>query len=200
MPTTPPIPTKDRIRQAAVRLFAERGIDAVSQRDIAAGAGVQVSTLYAHWTGGRDQLIADLFVSGYADYARHLADAAAPHAAFAPALDAMVRAICRLHAEDEAMFAFLLLSQHRGLDRVGGGEAGNPVDVLQRRVERAIAAREIPAADAALVTAAIVGVLVQAATFRLYGRLTRDLPAMADELCLLCARTAGLPNPARTPR
>ncbi len=190
--------TKDRIRHAAVRLFAERGIDAVSQRDIAAAAAVQVSTLYAHWTGGREQLIGDLFVAGYASYAEHLRAAAAPHTAFAPALDAMVRAICRLHGEDSSMFAFLLLSQHRGLGRVGGGEAGNPVDVLLRRVEQAIAAQEIPTAEPALVTAAIVGVLVQAATFRLYGRLPRDLPAMADDLSSLCARLAGLPNAART--
>lgn len=190
--------SKDRIRHAAVRLFAERGIDAVSQRDIAAAAEVQVSTLYGHWTGGREQLIGDLFVAGYASYAEHLRAAAAPHGAFAPALDAMVRTICRLHGEDSSMFAFLLLSQHRGLDRVGGGEAGNPVDVLQRRVEQAMAAQEIAPCEPALVTAAIVGVLVQAATFRLYGRLPRDLPAMADDLSALCARAAGLPNAART--
>ncbi|MBR0655899.1 TetR/AcrR family transcriptional regulator [Plastoroseomonas arctica] len=192
--------TKDRIRLEAVRLFAERGIDAVSQRDIAAAAGVQVSTLYGHWTGGRDQLIGETFVAGYAGYAQALAAAADPHAGFAAALDAMVRAICRLHGEDRAMFAFLLLSQHRGLDRVGGGEAGNPVDVLQRRVEAAMESREIPPGEPALVTAAIVGVLVQAATFRLYGRLAQDLPAMADDLSALCARTAGLPTQARTPR
>lgn len=191
--------SKDRIRHAAIGLFAERGIDAVSQRDIAAAAGVQVSTLYAHWAGGRDQLIGELFVAGYADYAAALRHAAAPHAAFAPALDAMVRAICRLHGEDGALFAFLLLSQHRSLPRVAGGEDANPVDVLQRRVEAAIAAGEIPPAEPALLTAAIVGVLVQAATFRLYGRLPRDLPAMADELSALCARAAGLPNTARTP-
>ncbi len=190
--------TKDRIRQAAIRLFAERGIDAVSQRDIAAAAEVQVSTLYGHWPGGREHLIGDLFVAGYASYAEHLRLAAAPHSGFAPALDAMVHAICRLHGEDRSMFAFLLLSQHQGLDRVSGGEAGNPVDVLQRHVERAMAAHEIPPGEPALITAAIVGVLVQAATFHLYGRLPQDLPTMADDLCTLCARAAGLPNAART--
>ncbi|MDB5315574.1 MAG: fadR [Rhodospirillales bacterium] len=192
--------TKDRIRQEAIRLFAERGIDAVSQRDIAAAAGVQVSTLYTHWTGGRDQLIGELFVAGYTDYATSLHAAAEPHATFAAALDAMVRAICRLHGEDRAMFAFLLLGQHRGLDRVGGGEAANPVDVLQRRVKRAMQAYEIPRGEPALITAAIVGVLVQAATFHLYGRLAQDLPAMADALACLCARVAGLPTAPRTTR
>ncbi|MBR0642893.1 TetR/AcrR family transcriptional regulator [Plastoroseomonas hellenica] len=188
--------TKDRVRREAVRLFAERGIDAVSQRDIAAAAGLQVSTLYAHWKGGRDQLIAELFVAGYAEYAQVLADAAAPHADFASALEAMVRRICGLQTEDRALFAFLLLSQHRALDGVAYGGA-NPVDVLHARVEAAIGRREIPDADPTLLTAAIVGVIVQAATFRLYGRLAKDLEPMADAVVALCFRVAGLEPPAQ---
>lgn len=188
--------TKDRIRREAVRLFAERGIDAVSQRDIAAAAGLQVSSLYAHWKGGRDQLIEELFVAGYAGYAAVLADAAGPHAGFAPALEAMVRRICRLQTEDRALFAFLLLSQHRALRGVENGGA-NPVDVLHARVEAAIAGREIPGTDPVLLTAAIVGIIVQAPTFRLYGRLTQDLEPMADAVVALCFRVAGL-EPPRT--
>jgi AcrR family transcriptional regulator len=182
--------TKDRIRRAAIRLFAERGVDAVSQRDIAAAAGLQVSSLYAHWKGGRDQLIEDLFVAGYAEYAAALAEASAPHAGFAQALEAMLRRICRLHAEDPALFGFLLLTQHRALRGVEAGGA-NPVDVLQARVEAAVAAGAIPSADPVLLTAAIVGAIVQAATFRLYGRMDRDLEPMADALVALCFRIVG---------
>ncbi|HEY4250266.1 MAG TPA: helix-turn-helix domain-containing protein [Roseomonas sp.] len=187
--------TKDRVRREAVRLFAERGIDAVSQRDIATAAGLQVSSLYAHWKGGRDQLIEELFVAGYADYAQALADTAAPHAGFAAALEAMIRRICRLQSEDRALFAFLLLSQHRAL-RGAENPGPNPVDVLQERVEAAIRRREIPDADPTLLTAAIVGVVVQAATFRLYGRFTQDLEPMADAIVALCFRIAGLAGQA----
>ena len=48
--------TQDRILDAAERLFAERGIDAVSIRSVLAAAGVNVSLAHYHF-GGRDGLI-----------------------------------------------------------------------------------------------------------------------------------------------
>lgn len=48
--------TQDRILDAAEKLFAERGIDAVSTRSILAAAGVNVSLAQYHF-GGRDGLI-----------------------------------------------------------------------------------------------------------------------------------------------
>jgi AcrR family transcriptional regulator len=48
--------TQDRILDAAERLFAERGIDAVSIRSVLAAAGLNVSLAHYHF-GGRDGLI-----------------------------------------------------------------------------------------------------------------------------------------------
>jgi AcrR family transcriptional regulator len=48
--------TQERILDAAERLFAERGIDAVSVRKVLAAAGVNVSLAHYHF-GGRDGLI-----------------------------------------------------------------------------------------------------------------------------------------------
>src|SRR5512143_2582062 len=51
--------TQERILDAAERLFAERGIDAVSVRSVLAAAGVNVSLAHYHF-GGRDGLIVAL--------------------------------------------------------------------------------------------------------------------------------------------
>ncbi|WP_431934396.1 TetR/AcrR family transcriptional regulator [Micromonospora sp. RP3T] len=48
-------PTRDLVLAAATALFAERGFDAVSVRDVAAAAGVDVATV-AHHTGTKAQL------------------------------------------------------------------------------------------------------------------------------------------------
>ncbi|ATO17644.1 TetR family transcriptional regulator [Micromonospora sp. WMMA2032] len=48
-------PTHDLVLAAATALFAERGFDAVSVRDVAAAAGVDVATV-AHHTGTKAQL------------------------------------------------------------------------------------------------------------------------------------------------
>lgn len=44
-----PVPTKERILQRALELFAERGFDAVSVRQIVSSLGLTEATLYAHY-------------------------------------------------------------------------------------------------------------------------------------------------------
>src|SRR3712207_1520879 len=105
--------TRDRIRRETLRLCVERGgMDAVSARDIAAAAGCRPSSLYTHWPS-LDALAADLFAEGYAEYGSRLAAAlaAAPGRPFPRRLEAALRLICRLHAEDRLLFEFLLLTQ-----------------------------------------------------------------------------------------
>jgi len=44
-------PTRERIIDEAIRLFSERGLDAVGIRDITAACGIKESSLYNHFTG-----------------------------------------------------------------------------------------------------------------------------------------------------
>jgi len=178
--------THAKIRRAAMRLFVARGVDAVSVRDIADAAGVRPSTLYVHWPS-RDALIADLFASGYADYGRRVAEAAGPPGPFRPRFAAIVRLICQLETEDETLFNFLLLTQHRHLAQIPDG-IGTPIEIIQRAVTAAMAGGEIPAGDPALVTAALVGIVLQTATFHVYHRIQKGLIEMADEIVALCMK------------
>ena len=179
--------TKDRIRSEAQRLFVERGVDAVSVRDIARAVGMSAANLYAHYKS-RDELVADLFVTGLAEYGRRLSEAAKTPGDVRPRVEAMVRLICLLHSEDEIRFRFLLLTQHRNLSGIDRNADSNPVEVVQRTISAAMKAGEIPAGDPALIAAAIVGIVIQAATFHVYGRIDRSLSEMSDEIVALCLR------------
>ena len=179
-------PTKLKIRTEALRLFVERGVDAVSVRDITEAVGIRPSTLYVHWPT-KDDLIADLFVSGFAAYAALIREITTGVGAFRQRLAIAITTICGLYDEDATLFRFLLLTQHRQLHRVKHDE-DNPVELLHRMIETAMRRGEIPAADSALATAAIVGIIVEAATFLVYGRITRPLAAMTGEIVALCLR------------
>ncbi len=178
--------THARIRREAMRLFVARGIDAVSIRDIAEAAGVRPSTLYVHWPS-RDALIAELFATGYAEYGRRVAEVAGPVGPFRERFAAIVRLICLFEAEDEILFDFLLLTQHRQLGAIPDGSA-TPIEIIQQAVTAAMAGGEIPAGDPALVTAALVGIVLQTATFHVYRRIGKGLIEMADELVALCMK------------
>jgi AcrR family transcriptional regulator len=57
-PTT--VPTRDRIVEAALRLFSERGTTAVSMRELADAAGVTVPGLYYHFAS-KAELIREVY-------------------------------------------------------------------------------------------------------------------------------------------
>ena len=177
---------KERIKREAMRLFVDHGVDAVSMRDIADAVGLKAPSLYAHFRS-REELIGDLFFASYAEYGRRLAEAAATPGGFRRQLEAMVRVICALHAEDELLFDFLLLTQHGFLRQIARDER-NPVEVICRSVAAAMQAGEIRLGNATLVAGAIIGIIVQPATFKLYGRLDEGLAALADDLVSLCLK------------
>lgn len=178
--------SRDRIKREAMRLFVQHGVDAVSMRDIAEAAGMKAPSLYAHFRS-REELIGDLFFASYAGYGRLLAGAAASHDGCRAQVAAMVRIICALHAEDEMLFNFLLLTQHGPLRQVPPDES-NPVEVICRCIQAGMANGDIPARDPALTAAAIIGVVVQSATFRLYKRLNQGLAAHTEEIVETCMR------------
>lgn len=177
---------KERIKHEAMRLFVEHGVDAVSMRDIADAAGMKAPSLYAHFRS-RDDLIGELFHASYTEYGRQLAAAAASPGGFHRQLEAMIRVICALHAQDELLFNFLLLTQHGFLRRMP--DTGlNPVEIVCSHIAAAMQAGEIPNGNATLIAGALIGVIVQNATFKLYGRLSQPLAGVQDEIIAICLR------------
>ena len=177
---------RDLIRAQAMRLFVEHGVDAVSVRDIAAACDMKASNLYAHFAS-KDALVAKLFHEGYREYGAIVSDAAAGDAPFRVRLDRMIRTICRLHDEDNIRFRFLIMTQHGFLRDVARDEH-NPVEVLCRSVAAAMKAGEIPRREPELMAMALIGIIVQPATARLYGRLQGGLLERADDIVAMCWR------------
>ena len=59
------------IVRVATSLFAEKGIDGTSMRDIADGAGVKEAAIYRHFAS-KDDLAREIFLSWYGWYCREL--------------------------------------------------------------------------------------------------------------------------------
>jgi TetR/AcrR family transcriptional regulator, cholesterol catabolism regulator len=61
------------ILRVATSLFAERGIEATSMREIAEAAGVREAAIYRHFAG-KDDLAREIFLSWYDWYCEKLRD------------------------------------------------------------------------------------------------------------------------------
>ena len=77
--------------------------------------------------------------------------------------------------------------QHGFLRDVARDER-NPVEVICRAVAGAMEAGEIPRREPELVAMALIGLIVQPATARLYGRLQGGLLQRADDIVAMCWR------------
>lgn len=95
---TPP-GTRGRILRAGLRTFAELGFYGASIRDIAAEAGVNSATLYAHYPS-KEHILAALVLHGHEELHRRLQEALV-RAGSGPAaqLAALVRAHASVHTE-----------------------------------------------------------------------------------------------------
>jgi AcrR family transcriptional regulator len=172
--------TADRIEQAAVHLFVEKGVAETTIKDIARAVGVSEGALYRHFES-KDELVWKAFERHYVAFAATLRQLAESEPTTRGKIAAMIRGFCRAHDENPTLFKFLLFVQHGQLAKLEPGTP-TPVDVMRDVLDRAIASREIPAQRPDLATALVFGVVLQPVTFAAYGRLPLNLGSMCERL------------------
>lgn len=167
--------TGPRVRDAALRLFAERGYAAVSMRAIAAEVGVQAGALY-NYTPDKQSLLFDL-MTGHLNTLLAAVDAldeAEPRARLAE----FVAFHIRFHA-DRPDAVFIAYMELRNLT----GENFTAVEALRGAYENKLeailaagkAAGQFSIADTKITTLAIIAMLTGVGTwFRDGGRLSLD--------------------------
>lgn len=175
--TAAPGTTKARIERAALALFCARGIDAVTTREIAAASGVSEGALYRHYPS-KDALSITMFFAIHARLAEEVARAAFGPEKIDDKARAIVAAYARIADEDWTLFSYHLLTAHRFLpyaDRSAEAHKATPVGIVERAIAAAMQRGELPEGDAALKAAMALGVVLQTAFHKIYGRVEGDL-------------------------
>jgi AcrR family transcriptional regulator len=170
---------KERIDAAALHIFAERGADATPVPMIAERAEVAVGSLYRYYAN-KEELVARLYAENYARLAQELDRVQAKEASTRDKIAAMVRLICGFFDREWDLARFLLLEQHVRLKCYGG--AANPVDIVHNVLAEGMRRSEVRRLDGMVATALVMGPVIQAATFRIYGRMNAPLSDAADQI------------------
>jgi AcrR family transcriptional regulator len=178
--------TRNRIKQAALELFVTKGVLGTSVRDIAALAEIAEGGLYRHYASKED-LAWKLFSENYAALAKELQDLAKAKGSFESRLGAMIRRFCRFFDEEPLLFRFLLLTQHQELPKLKS-KTQSPVQVLHRLVSDAQKNGEIGIENPDLITAQLLGLILQPATFMVYGLLAPSMQRVEAETLAACLR------------
>ncbi|WP_448206915.1 TetR/AcrR family transcriptional regulator [Azospirillum sp. sgz302134] len=170
---------RHKVRDAAIALFASKGVKGTTVKDIARAAGVSEGALYRHWPSKED-LAADLFAAEYTAMSRTLREAAGS----GPAPERLRRVVAWAFdlveaAPDRARF--LLLSQHDALPLVPDGQE-TPVDVICAIVGDGIAEGSLRDADREALAHTIIGAIVMNVQSHVYGRQKAPLRALAGTI------------------
>ena len=166
--------TRARIERAALGLFVEKGVDAATTREIAAAAGLSEGALYRHF-GAKEEIAETLFRAIHERLARLVREAGAAHETIEAQAGAVVDAWTATADEDWPLFAYHLLSTAHFLPSPPGGD--DPVTAAEDLVRAAMKRGEIARGDATLVAAMALGVVLQAAQHKVYGRIKGPLAA-----------------------
>ncbi len=175
--------TKARIERAALNLFAESGVDMVTTREIAADAGISEGALYRYFRG-KEQLAEALYFTIHERLADLIDEAAAKETDIESQARAIVEGYCQVADDDWALFCYHLLATHRFLPYANRKlpNEKNPVASAEKVIAKAMQRGELAKADPAFVTAMALGVVLQAALHKAYGRMTGDLSAQSPAL------------------
>lgn len=129
--------TKERIRRAALALFAARGYAAVSMRDIAEAVGLRPGGLYNHFPG-KQELLADLMREHMQRLLAALDEALAGEAAPRDALEAFARFHTSYHI-DFPHDVFIAYMELRSLEPGPRAEIGALRDAYEQRLRAILA-------------------------------------------------------------
>jgi AcrR family transcriptional regulator len=178
--------TKELIARTALQLFVEKGITATTIREIASAAGIAEGTLYRHYDS-KDQLAWELFATNYLAFAQELDRLQEGYDTLQDKLAAMIRQFCTFFDRDPVLFSYLLLAQHGQLKKVTP-EMETAVTVLQKVIAQGIARGEAPEMEVELAAAMVLGVVLEVAVFKAYGRITQALSELGEYLVAACWR------------
>jgi AcrR family transcriptional regulator len=144
-------------------------------KEIAMAASIAEGTIYRYFPS-KEQLALNMFLGHHQALAEALDEAQGAAKGLRAKVEAIVRCYCDWADRDWTLFAYHLLNQHSFLIQVPDGTP-NPVNVVREVIGQAMKAGEIPRRSVDLAAASAVGVVLQAATYKVYGRFEGPLSA-----------------------
>ncbi|MEL7490755.1 MAG: TetR/AcrR family transcriptional regulator [Pseudomonadota bacterium] len=176
--TAAPGTTKARIERAALGLFVEKGVAGATTREIAGAAGVSEGALYRYFKS-KEAIAQHLFAAIHEKLAGLVRNAGTSAEGVEAQAEAVIDAYCGAADEDWTLFTFHLLSIDHFLPTPPGRD--DPVSATEDIIAAAIDRGELPACDARILAAMALGVVLQPALHKAYGRLDAPLSAYADQ-------------------
>lgn len=171
---------KKDIMQAALRLFATKGVDGISVKDIGDAAGVTDAAIYKHFKN-KNAVALEVFGQYCGSYTQMIDECARQPGPFHDRFHRLIDQVLEEHDGDH--YGLLVLSQHHELYTYAShGDVRQPLDALAEFIGQGIARGELPGQDANLSAVLIIGAFTRMAVSSLQGELPERLQPFASQV------------------
>lgn len=165
--------TKAKIERAALTLFVEGKMDQMTTKAIAQRAGVAEGSLYNHYASKQDIWLS-LFTALHTRLGTLVKAAKISDPSIREQVRSLVHAYCQTADNDWDLFSFHLLTMHRFLGQMRKRPT-SAVYETEQLILNAIQQKQIAKGDEKLLAAMSLGVVLQTALHRVYGRITKPM-------------------------
>jgi AcrR family transcriptional regulator len=181
--------TRDRIDRAAIRLFAQQGVDGTSIRQIAKEARISLGALYNHYRS-KESMVEALFSRNWALVGQELRRISNENDTLDTQLLEMVRYIFKFFERDWELASMTFSQRLSAIPRVRMAR-DNPYLAFRMTILSAMRRGEIPRQDPDIATAMVMGAIVQVIDTRLLGRIKKKLTPSAMQVANACLALLG---------
>jgi len=183
-----PAVKKKLIDEAAIKLFATKGLAGTVIKDIAREAGVTEGALYRHYKS-KNEMAWKLFSGETETFSQELKsilfDAKKGNS---DQLEAGIRFLYGYYEEHPIRFSFILLTQHDFPEEKLLNEEQNPIDMVTRFIDSVLTDKAKKQLDSKLTAAMIMGLLLQPIVMHRYGRIEESPLSMVGEVISACRK------------
>lgn len=172
---------RSQIVKSAIELFAQKGYDGTTIKDISGAAGVTDGAMYRHFTS-KEELARLIFEALIEDYSNELHRIISEYPDLKRRVKETVNLTYQYYQEYPSAMCFALKSQHNFWEGLSESVT-HPHLLINRIVEDGLAAGEIKKGDQLTLAALFAGALMEPLTFHFY--LTKesgDIGKMAVEV------------------
>jgi AcrR family transcriptional regulator len=177
----------ESIEKTAIRLFASRGINQVTIKDIAGEAGCSEGALYRHYAS-KDEMALILYKNELEKFVSLLKPLLQGSGTFSERIKSTVELFYSFFDEDPITFKFILLSEHHFSQKDKLNPKLNPHSIVFDFVREGFKSGEFRIEDPELSASVLLGIVLQPATLRATGRLKGKMSNKTNEVVKACLR------------
>lgn len=170
---------KQDIINAAMQLFAERGFDGISVKEIGRQAGVTDAALYKHFKS-KEELADHVFTIICKEMTAKIDGYRLGEGSFEQRFAMLVHEVLQSHEQDQS--GLLMLSHQHLFISPTIIQTRKPVDALTDWINEAIEQGELPKQNARLSAEMLIGAVTQLAVASRQRQLNASLTAMSAEI------------------